>query len=96
MKRKKKPAQQRHVLVVFAMIICMSGYSWPGASRVLNMNIEQPEHAERLNEVNNILDPQKMCVFLILPYYNTPQNQIKMHKKCVFFSFYYNSSSYLK
>ena len=63
---KKNPAQQRHVLVVFAMIICMSGYSWPGASRVLNMNIEQPEHAEHLNTVNKIGDSQKLCVFLIL------------------------------
>ena len=28
----------------------------------VNMNIEQDEHGERLNKVNYILDPQKMCV----------------------------------
>ena len=32
----------------------------------VNMNNEQTEHGEQLNKVNNILDPQKVCVFLIL------------------------------
>ena len=36
----------------------MSG--WCGR---VNMNIEQPEHGERLNMVNNIVNPQKNVGF---------------------------------
>ena len=31
----------------------------------VNVNKEQTEHGERLNTVNNIVNQQKMCVFLI-------------------------------
>ena len=43
----------------------------------VNMNNEQTEHGEQLNKVNNILDPQKVCVFLILSFYYNSSSYIK-------------------